>query len=264
MFIVLWRSTRARGLLCQLDFGFVVRLQMYGLIFESTNLVSKQLQAPALVMTRALPLVRTQIARVREFPLRFDVLWDDAAESLTTLRPDMYNAASLLRQTRANKKSVQKENLRVEFVTTCQTVADDMESRFGPSDHDVIAVGLQALLPTSDTLFDPLSIVPFAKLFRVATPNNESLLRAQLEAVRSMLAREEPPIYSLMELGDYVRPYSSAFNLVLECITVAITIPVSSCSAERCFSAVKRILTRLRTSMSDERLTDLTILSTHR
>ena len=47
--------------------------------------------------------------------------------------------------------------------------------------------------------------------------------------------------------------------LILECIAVAITIPVSSCSG-RCFSDVKRILTRLRTSMSDARLSD----STHR
>jgi phosphotransferase system IIB component len=188
-------------------------------------------------------------------------MWDDATKSLLTLRPDMHNAASLIRQTRSNKKTVQKEKLQAEFVSTCNTVADDMEARFGPSDHDVIAVGLQALVPTSDTLFDPQSIVPFAKLFRVAT--NESLLRAQLLTARSMLAREEPAIHSLMELGDYVRSYS-AFDLVLECIAVAITIPVSSCSAERCFSAVKRIMTRLRTSMSDERLTDLTILSTHR
>ena len=159
-------------------------------------------------------------------------------------------------------KSVQKAKLQAEFVSACNIVADDMEARFSPSDHDVIAVGLQALVPTSDTLFDPRSIVPFAKLFRVAT--NESLLQAQLLTVRSMLAREEPAIHSLIELGDYVRSCSSAFDLVLECIAVAITIPVSSCSAERCFSAVKRIMTRLRTSMSDERLTDLTILSTHR
>ena len=213
-------------------------------------------------MARALPLVRTQIDRVREFPMRFDEMWDDATKSLSTLRPDMHNASSLIRQTRANKKSVQKAKLQAEFVSACNTVADDMEARFGPSDHDVIAVGLQALVPTSDTLFDPRSIVPFAKLFRVAT--NESLLQAQLLTVRSMLAREEPAIHSLLELGDYVRSCSSAFDLVLECIAVAITIPVSSCSAERCFSAVKRIMTRLRTSMSDERLTDLTILSTHR
>ena len=91
-----------------------------------------------------------------------------------------------------------------------------------------------------DTLLDPESVVPFSRLFRVAA--NKSLLTAQLLTARSLLEREEPVIYSLLDLGDYLRS-SHAFPLILECIAVAITIPVSSCSAERCFSAVKRILT---------------------
>ena len=65
---------------------------MYGLLFESSNIVSKQLQAPALVMARALPIVRTQIARVRVFPSRFDELWDKAVTSLGALQIDMKNA----------------------------------------------------------------------------------------------------------------------------------------------------------------------------
>jgi hypothetical protein len=235
---------------------------MYGLLFESSNIVSKQLQAPSLVMMRALPLVRSQIARVREFPSRFEELWNNAATSLATLQPDMHNAALLIRQTRANKKSVQKEKLHAEFVSTCNTVADDMQARFCASDHVVIFQGLEALLPGSDTLFEPQSVVPFAKLFRVAV--NEKLLTAQLLMARSMFESQKPAVNSLMELGDYLLCMRVAFDLVLECIAVAITILVSSCSAERCFSAVKRILTRLRTSMSDERLSDLTILSTHR
>ena len=116
-------------------------------------------------------------------------------------------------------------------------------------------------MPGSATLFDPHSVVPFAKLFHIAS--DESLLISQLKTARSLLDHEKPRVFSLMQLGDYLVTFRVAFNLVLECIKV-ITIPVSSCSAERCFSSVKRILTRLRTSVSDERLSDLTILSAHR
>jgi phosphotransferase system IIB component len=213
-------------------------------------------------MARALPLVRSQMVRIKTFPSRFDEMWNDALTSLSTLQTDMHNASTLIRQTRSHKKTVQKEKLHMEFVTACNTVADDMEARFGTSDHDVIAQGLQALVPGSDTLLDPQSVVPFAKLFRVTT--KESLLTAQLLTARNMIDQNEPPIHSLMDLGDYLLSLPMAFTLILECIAVAITIPVSSCSAERCFSAVKRILTRLRTTMSDERLSDLTMLSTHR
>ena len=78
--------------------------------------------------------------------------------------------------------------------------------------------------------------------FRITT--KESLLTAQLLTARDMIEQNKPPIHSLMDLGDYLLSLRLAFTLVLECIAVAITIPVSSCSAERCFSAVKRILTR--------------------
>lgn len=240
---------------------------MYGLLFESSHLVSKQLQSPSLVMARAIPLIRAQIARIRQFPLRFDELWNDAVKSLSSLQQaDMHKATSLTRQTRSNRKCIQKPNLRMEFVKACNAVADDMEARFGPSDHDIIAQGLQSLVPNSetksDTLLDPLNVLPFARLFRITT--NESLLSAQLLTARGLIESDKPVIHSVMELGDYLLPLRMAFSLVLHCIAVAITIPVSSCSAERCFSAVKRIMTRLRTSMSDERLSDLTMLSSHR
>ena len=136
----------------------------------------------------------------------------------------------------------------MEFVTTCNTVVDDMEARFGSPVHDVIAQGLYALTPGSAAFLDPPSLLPFAKLFRVA--GNESLLTAQLLTARSMIEHDESPIFSVKELADYFLIYRKAFPLVLECISVAMTIPVSSSSAERSFSTVKRIMTRLLTSMS--------------
>ena len=85
----------------------------------------------------------------------------------------------------------------------------------------------------------------------------------QLDAARGVFELEKPPVHSVLQLGDYLLTFRKAFNLVLSCIAVAITIPVSSCSAERSFSAVKRIMTRLRTTMTNDRLSDLTVLSTH-
>jgi hypothetical protein len=98
-------------------------------------------------------------------------------------------------------------------------------------------------------------------MFRITA--NDSLLTSQLEAARGVLELEKLPIHSVLQLGDYLLTFRGAFSLVLECIAVAITIPVSSCSAERSFSAVKRIMTRLRTTMTNDRLSDLTVLSTH-
>ena len=47
-------------------------------------------------------------------------------------------------------------------------------------------------------------------------------------------------------------------------IAIMCTLPVTSCSAERSFSGLKRIKTPLRSSMITERLTGLTLLHIHR
>ncbi len=44
-------------------------------------------------------------------------------------------------------------------------------------------------------------------------------------------------------------------------LQVALTIPVSSCSCERSFSALRRLHTWLRSTMGQERLNDLAIMS---
>ena len=47
-------------------------------------------------------------------------------------------------------------------------------------------------------------------------------------------------------------------------VSMLCTLPVTSCSAERSFSAVKRIKTALRSSMGTARLTGLALLHLHR
>ena len=72
-------------------------------------------------------------------------------------------------------------------------------------------------------------------------------------------------LYRWTQLGllDFVTGFYGAFNLVAKVLTVALTIPAASASAERSFSALKRIKSHLRTSMTDERLSNITLLSVH-
>ena len=56
----------------------------------------------------------------------------------------------------------------------------------------------------------------------------------------------------------------SAFPDLLACYQIALTLPVSSASAERSFSTMRRIKTNLRASMGDERLSSLAIIAVER
>ena len=57
---------------------------------------------------------------------------------------------------------------------------------------------------------------------------------------------------------------SAAFPASLQLLQIAMTISVSTAKCERCFSALKRIKSYLRNSMSEQRLSDLAILSIER
>ena len=56
-------------------------------------------------------------------------------------------------------------------------------------------------------------------------------------------------------------PLKDAFPELVKLIRVAITIAVNTAHCERSFSALKRIKTYLRSTMCEQRLTDLAILS---
>ena len=61
-----------------------------------------------------------------------------------------------------------------------------------------------------------------------------------------------------------VRHTSSVYLNIRALVTILCTLPVTSCSAERSFSGLKRIKNAFRSSMTTQRLTGLTLLTLHR
>ena len=59
-------------------------------------------------------------------------------------------------------------------------------------------------------------------------------------------------------------PFKSAFPNLFKSIQISLTILVSTAQCERCFSALKRIKTYLRSTMNNERLANVAILSIER
>src|SRR6218665_885765 len=61
----------------------------------------------------------------------------------------------------------------------------------------------------------------------------------------------------------FVSKYDDAFNELSRLLQIACTMPVTSVESERSFSCLKLIKTHLRTTMLDERLSSLAVLSMH-
>lgn len=63
---------------------------------------------------------------------------------------------------------------------------------------------------------------------------------------------------------DTLQTTSMVFFPNIECmLRIFLTIPVTTCACERSFSAMRRLKTWLRASMSDERLTGLALMHVH-
>ena len=56
----------------------------------------------------------------------------------------------------------------------------------------------------------------------------------------------------------------AAFPSLIKLLKIALTLAVSTAQCERSFSALKRIKTYLRTTMSEQRLTDIALISIER
>jgi len=67
----------------------------------------------------------------------------------------------------------------------------------------------------------------------------------------------------MLAFAKFVSKYNESFYDVNRWIGIAVTLPVTSVEAERSFSSLKLIKTHLRTTMLDDRLSDIAMLSVH-
>ena len=68
---------------------------------------------------------------------------------------------------------------------------------------------------------------------------------------------------TLLDFCNFVSKYDDAFYELSRLLQIACTMPVTSVASERSFSCLKLIKTHLRTTMLDERLSSLAVLSMH-
>ena len=69
---------------------------------------------------------------------------------------------------------------------------------------------------------------------------------------------------TLSETLQMTLPMKSSFPNIYAALRVLATVPVTSCECERAISVLRRLKTYLRSTMSEERLNGLALMSFHR
>ena len=109
--------------------------------------------------------------------------------------------------------------------------------------------------PDSEHFLDPTHLKPIALAYN---------LDYELLCIESTLAKRTLIKAEMENVGDVfleLTPLRATFPILLKAIQIALTISVSTAQCERSFSALKWIKTYLRSTMTEQRLTDLAILA---
>lgn len=155
----------------------------------------------------------------------------------------------------------QKDNFRTGlFYPVLDHMLTEINRQFSKPNCQVMR-GIQAFNPTNATFCDEAALLPFAAIYG----SNTEDMRHELRRLKRVLERKsqaglEKPS-SIIELTKFIEPHHDVFHEVFRLCKVAVTIPVTTAACERSFSDLKLVKSYLRSTMDDERLSNLGVLS---
>ena len=124
--------------------------------------------------------------------------------------------------------------------------------------HKTNAFALQCLVPKFTQKSELIDIQPAIALYQNVLSGTASDIEAEFALWRSKCISGNVLIDNAFDAFDYCTPFYPNIKFLLKILT---TLPVTTASAERTFSMLRRLKTWLRSTMNDDRLSNLALLS---
>ena len=266
------KAVEAKGILLQVrSFKFLILLVIFSRIFSCTKSLSDQLQSTSIDMAKA---VCATVEVLQDF--RTDVKWEQLfkyVQDLASLHnihaeaprsqrsrqlPRRYEDVLVFETTGSRQELMTSEHLKISiYFPILDAILSELDRRFAEKNLEHMRC-IQACSPRSPNFLRPNSIRTLAESY--------SLDMASL-CVECSLAKPTLLGKDIHSIADVLLELSSlriAFPLLTKLLQIALTIVVSTAHCERSFSALKRIKTYLRSTMTEQRLIDLAVLSIER
>ncbi len=270
------KAVVAKGLLYQIkSFTFIISLVMFDRILPCTKQLSDQLQSSTVDLSRASDLVSATTNMLHHF--RTDDYWTQVYTYATDIaklhsipvESDDPNPRKRRRPAHLDDSVITESvGFREPTTTSCHfktkvyfPVLDhfhvEMNERFNRS-NILVLKGVSSCSPSSSTFLSFQEMKPFCLMYGIDV--------STLEVEVGLLSRvdELGNLANTADFGCYLHSCLPAYHTIYQAVQIALTIAVTSAECERSFSSLKRIKTRLRTTMGEERLSDLAILSIER
>ncbi|XP_063592549.1 zinc finger MYM-type protein 1-like [Penaeus indicus] len=247
----------AKGLLRNIDFEFIFALEVLKAILFVSKGVSDKLQTEDLDVVTGCERVADLNSAITELrnDAKFELFWQEATRKckrLDTDGPKEERIRKLPRRYEENPSTAvhldPKANLRVKFYYNGLFYLGP-ERLDSPEALKKIQVAVDWYKGDLDT--DSLE-------GQLASLQKSQILKRVISPAR---ARKEKKTATFVELYDEIKDDLSCFGEVKKLMEIALSLPLTSCSAERAFSKLKIIKNRLRSTMGQERLQSLMLMS---
>ena len=270
------RAVSAKSMQSLIDFPFVITLVIMTSLLHVTKTLSDQLQSPKLQLASAIDLVKAVVATLtdarcpEEFEklwLEGNALWDKIVSVKKTRQVRQRQQSRLFDDFVVEAPLGQRETLEdsTEFCTqvyypVIDILITEINERFSDISCAVFE-GISALNPKSAKFLDYELLSKMALHYGINTTD----LEGELRLVRRMLDKKRQDrgieVSTPMDLANALEPHRDILIDVYRLVCISVTLPVTSASCERSFSALKIIKNYLRNTSGHERTSNISVLS---
>ena len=266
------KAIEAKGLLFQTQsFAFLLHLVILNTVLSCTNKLLDLLQHHQCDLAKAVDLVSSTIEALKEF--RSDSSWSHLytyTQEVATMNnipvtidkkrrkrvPRRFDDSVVLESVGSRNTMSTCEEWKVDiYFPVLGTSIVELKQRFTSRNMSIMK-SIQACDPQSNSFFDPDSLAPLCNNYQL----DHTMVSMEAVLAKRTLA-SKPDIEGISNVLKELYPLKEAFPNLLKLLQIALTICVSSAQCERCFSALKRIKSYLRSTMSEQRLVDLACIS---
>ena len=254
------RAVEAKGLLAQLDFKFVLMLNVFCDLLGKIHGVSMQLQSATLDTGKAVLLVESLVDSLKEFRISDSALdqfftlaemqcnksgieakFHTATRRVNRVRrmPPTLNSSVVLQSVGQRDAVDSKESFKQHvFYVILDSMIGELENRFS-SNASSVMLGIQCLNPIDESFLDLTKMGEFIQFYG----GNAEDITHEAYQLKKLLSRtkNDHPVATMLELAIFLKPYSIAFHELYRLLIIALVLPVSTASCERSFSAMKLI-----------------------
>lgn len=278
-------ACEAKGLLDKINSAsFVSTLHIMEKVLVIVNCLSEQLQSGSLLIYKALALISGTYETLQK--LRNDNEWNNLSKNISEFLAlnDIQESKSPQSKTSARNKRSQAISIRLKaFLSNSTTgkrnISQPVESDCGKLLYfEVIDRFTSEMdqrfmqnMPLLDALsaFDPSSsnFLEISKVERVMCHYQEILgvddhaIESQLSLAKLHLSKSDISKMDLLRAIEILSDLPVAYSAVLKLMKLVATLPVTTTSNERFFSALGRVKDYLRSTMGNDRLSDLMIMA---